>query len=130
MKNQVIETGFDIIVFLTMFLFTMNGALWAIGILIFSDTFTGIWGAVHRDGGWKAIESRKLGRIITKMVIYPLALLIAFVAQNILTPSIPWVSVTMGVLATVEIKSIFENMTKILGFPFLTMIKKAIWKSK
>lgn len=127
--TAAIETGFDILVFLSMFLFTMEGALWAVGILIMSDTLTGIWGAV-KEGGWSAVESRKLGRIVTKLILYPLALLMAFTAENILSPFIPWISVTMGALATIELKSFFENINKILGFELWQAIKNAIWKEK
>ena len=129
MKTTVTETGFDIMVFLTIFLFTMEGALWAVGILIISDTITGIWGAI-KEGGWSAFESRKLGRIVTKLILYPLALLVAFTAENVLSPAIPWVTVTMGALATIELKSFFENINKILGFKLWQAIKKAIWKEK
>ena len=127
--STVTETGFDILVFLTMFLFTMEGALWAVGILIVSDTITGIWGAI-KEGGWAAFESRNLGRIITKLILYPFALLIAFTAEKILSPAIPWIDVTMGALATIEVKSFFENVNKILGFKLWEAIKKAIWKEK
>lgn len=129
MKATVTEAGFDIIVFLTIFFFTMEGALWAVGILIVSDTITGVWGAL-KEGGWDAFQSRKLGRIITKLILYPLCLLIAYTAEHILSPNIPWISVTMGALATVEMKSIFENITKILGFKLWQAIKKAVWKDK
>lgn len=124
-----IETGFEILTFLTMFLLTVEPALWAIGMLIIADTFTGIWKAVYK-GGWVAFDSRKLGRVLAKTILYPLALLLAYDCEQILAPSIPWLYVTMGIIASVEIKSIFENIGVILGYDLWQRIKETIWKAK
>ena len=84
-----------------------------------------IW-ATWKLNGVASIRSRPLGRIITKIVLYPLAIIVAKVAHDYLAPSIPWTDVTAGIIATVEIKSIFEKMSLILGFNLWKKIKKAI----
>jgi len=129
MREKYLTLTAEIAAFLCIFFASIQGALLAVGFLILMDTFTGIWSAIRIDG-LKSITSRKAGRIIVKLVLYPLAIIVAKVAQDHLAPSIPWVDVTAGILAMIEVKSIFENMGGILGFDLWTRVKKAIWKDK
>jgi len=119
----------DILAFLAIFFADLQGALLAIGFLILADTYTGIWAAYKKDGV-KAITSRKAGRIVAKFILYPLSLIVAKVSEQYLSPAIPWIDVTAGILAVVEVKSIFENMSLILGFDLWEKIKKQLWKDK
>jgi len=119
----------DILAFLAIFFADLQGALLAIGFLILADTYTGIWAAYKKDG-IKAITSRKAGRIVAKFILYPLSLIVAKVSEQYLSPAIPWIDVTAGILAVVEVKSIFENMSLILGFDLWEKIKKQLWKDK
>ena len=128
-KESISHYFLEILAFLAMFFTEISSALYAVGFLIMVDTFLGIWAAVH-VGGWKSITSRKAGRIISKLIVYPLAIMVAKVAQEYLSPSIPWIDVTTGIIATVEVKSIFENSSVILGYNLWEKIKKAIWKDK
>jgi hypothetical protein len=127
----------EIAAFLCMFFADLRSALLAVGFLIMADTFTGIFNAwqkgVPKYGflfGWRNVESRKMGRIIIKLILYPLALIVAKVAGEYLLPEIPWVRVTSGILAVIEVRSIFENIGKILGYDLWDRMKKAIWKHK
>jgi len=129
MKTQFAE-GWDYILgFLVVFFLDIHAALIAVGFLVMADTFTGIW-ASWKKHGRKHITSRRLGRVITKLLLYPLALIVAKVAENYLAPAIPWTEVTAGILAAVEVKSIFEKISIILGFDLWDRLKKAIWKPK
>ena len=129
LKESVSSYILEILAFLAVFFVELSAALYAIGFLIMADTFLGIWAAKH-IGGWKSITSRKAGRIVSKLIVYPLAIIVAKVAQTYLTPTIPWIDVTAGIIATVEVKSIFENSSVILGYNLWQKIKKAIWKDK
>lgn len=129
MKNTVVEYGMAVIAFLAAFFAEIEPILWSIGFLIMTDTGLAIW-AVWKNQGRKSITSRKAGRIITKMILYPLSIIVAKVAEQYLAPDIPWVKVTSGIVATVEVKSIFEKMNLLLGFDLWDRIKNAIWKEK
>ena len=129
LKESVSSYILEVLAFLAVFFVELSAALYAIGFLVMADTFLGIW-AAKQTGGWKSITSRKAGRIISKLIVYPLAIIVAKVAQTYLTPSIPWIDVTAGIIATVEVKSIFENSSVILGYNLWQKIKKAIWKDK
>ena len=115
--------------FLSLFFANLAPALFAIGFLIMTDTLTGIW-AAYRRGGHKSVTSRKAGRIVLKLILYPLSVIVAKVAEEYLIPEIPFVKVTLGILATVEVKSIFENISKLLGFDLWDRIREKIWKDK
>ncbi len=129
MKSLAAEYTIAITAFLAAFFADLQPALWSIGFLIMTDTGLAVW-ATWKYNGRKSITSRKLGRIITKLVLYPLAIIVAKVAEDYLAPDIPWLKVTTGIVATVEVKSIFENMNMLLGFDLWDRIKKAIWKDK
>jgi hypothetical protein len=129
MKSLFTEYIIAIGSFLAVFFANIEPVLWSIGFLIMTDTGLAVW-ATWKYNGRASVTSRKLGRIITKLVLYPLAIIVAKVAEQYLAPDIPWQKVTTGIVATVEVKSIFENMNILLGFDLWDRIKKAIWKDK
>jgi len=137
MKDKQLIIMGDVLAFLCLFFADLYSAMLAIGFLVIADTFTGIL-HVYREGipkygfwfGWKNVESRKAGRIIIKLILYPLSLIVAKVAETYLLPEIPWIRVTSGILAMIEVRSIFENIGKILGYDLWDRIKKVIWKYK
>jgi len=135
MKSPVI---YYILSFLGAFFLDIRSTLIAIGFLILVDTFTGVWAAWKSGakkegnfwGGWKHVTSRKAGRIVAKMILYPLAVIVAKVGEDFFMEAIPWIDVTAGILAVVEIKSVFENIGEILGFNLWQRIKEKIWPDK
>ena len=52
-----------------------------VGILIFFDLFTGIWAACKRS---EKISSAALRRTVSKMLIYQIAVMTAFLVENYL----------------------------------------------
>jgi len=129
MKEKFILASLEIAAFLALFFAELQSAMLALGFLILIDTFTGIW-ASWKENGRKHITSRRAGRIITKLVLYPTVIIVAKVAETYLAPLIPMTEVSMGILATVEVKSIFEKISTLLGFDLWDRIRKTIWKDK
>ena len=119
----------SILAFLVVFFSSLQESLCAIGFLIMVDTGVAIW-ASWKNHGVASITSRKAGRIITKMILYPLAIIVAKVAEQYLVPEIPFIKVTTGIVATVEVKSIYEKISLLLGFDLWQRIKKVLWKDK
>jgi phage-related holin len=119
----------EVTAFLSLFFAGLAPALFAIGFLIMMDTVTGIW-AAYNKGGRKSITSRKGGRIVMKLILYPASVIVAKVAEQYLLPEIPFLKVTLGILATIEVKSIFENISLLLGFDLWDRIRERIWKDK
>lgn len=129
MKEKFILAGLEIAAFLTLFFAELQSAMLALGFLILVDTFTGVW-ASWKKHGRKHITSRRAGRIITKLILYPTVIIVAKVAETYLAPLVPMTEVSMGILASVEVKSILEKISSILGFDLWDRIKKALWKDK
>ena len=127
MKNHFYDGMEYVLGFLVVFLLDITAALVAVGFLIMADNFTGMWAAFMRG---ETITSRKMGRVISKIILYPLGIIIAKVAEDYLSPDIPWIYVTTGIIAAVEVRSNFENIGDILGFNLWKRIKNAIWKDK
>lgn len=129
MKSKTLIIFTEIIAFMIFFFQDIVSSLMAIGFLVMADSFTGIW-AAHNVGGWRSVTSRKMGRIVAKLILYPLSIIVAKVAEVYLSPVIPWTDVTMGILAIIEVKSIFENIGIILGFDLWQKIKEKMWPDK
>ena len=84
------------------------------GVLIFSDTATGVWAAVKRD---EKITSRALGRTATKIVLYSAVILLTF-GFEVFFPALQYVhmgQIASGYICLVELKSIYENVSDITG---------------
>lgn len=89
------------------------------GFMILIDTMTGIWAASKRG---EVISSKKMKNAIPKMIIYPLALIVASWAERIL-PGIPFVKGSATLLIVIEGKSLLENANDILGYNLLKLVK-------
>ena len=136
MKSSVI---LYIITFLGAFFSDIASTLGAIGFLILADTFTGVWAGWKKGtkiegsiwGGWrKHVTSRRGSRILIKLILYPLAIIVAKVGEDYFMSHIPWIDVTAGILAGLEIKSVFENIGDILGFNLWKRIAEKVFPDK
>lgn len=83
------------------------------GILIFADLITGILAA--RKKGEK-ITSAGLRRTVTKIFIYNSAIMLGFLAEKyMLDGFIPVSKIASGLIATVELASLYENLNTLNG---------------
>ena len=89
--------------------------LFLVSVFIFSDTLLGLYTAKKLQ---KEITSRKLARIITKLIIYTSAILLIFLLDTLVfgmfidTPFII-TKLGSGVLCFIEVFSMDENIRKI-----------------
>lgn len=97
--------------------------IYSIGFLVLMDVVTGIWSSVKRG---QKITSDRLSRTITKSIVYLLAIIVAHVAGTYVIVDIQIVKVVSGILAAVELLSIYENLTNISGVDFITTIKEKL----
>lgn len=88
--------------------------------LIVADLITGIIAAYKRK---EKISSAEMGRSITKLVVYQLAIISAFVLEvYMLDNLIPVAKIVGGVIGMVELKSILENVSVIAGEDILKLV--------
>ncbi len=77
-------------------------------VLIVCDLITGILAARKQS---KPIKSAGIGRTVVKLVIYELAIILAFLTETYLTgPSIPCSKVAASLIGTTELLSVLENL--------------------
>lgn len=97
------------------------------GILIFIDLITGIWAALKRN---EPISSAALRRTVSKFFIYQIAIISAFIVQKfLLNDLIPASNLVAGVIGMVELKSVLENASKILGTDVFKLVLEKLGSS-
>jgi len=87
----------------------------AASVLVLLDFVTGIWASLKTGN---AVTSAKMGRTVTKMAVYEVAILSCFLVERYLTEDFfPLSKICAGFVGLVEAKSIIENLNAINGSP-------------
>lgn len=90
------------------------------GVIIVADMVTGIMAAKKRG---EKINSADMRRSLSKMVVYQVAIISAFVLETyMLEGLLPVTKVVGGVIGMVEFKSILENVSTIAGQDIVKMV--------
>lgn len=91
----------------------IQAVMLSVGFLIFADLVTGIWAALKRG---EKVSSAAMRRTVSKMVVYQLAVIGAFVLEtHLLGGLLPATKIVAGVIGLVEFKSMLENSGAIVG---------------
>jgi hypothetical protein len=123
---------------LLLFFAPIQQLVMVVGLAILCDTFTGIYKSVKLDG-WKSIRSRKLSNIISKMVLYEIAIIVLFpidkfllneLLLNIVSVQFFSTKVACVLLILVEITSIKENIEAALKIDIWKTLKNFIKRAK
>ena len=97
--------------------------LWTMVFLIVVDFITGVVAAIKKK---QQVQSRKFFNTISKFFIYNLVILSAhFIGLHVI-PDLPMLKIVGGFIAITELKSIFENFSKIYGINIWEYVKEAI----
>ena len=123
---------------LLLFFAPIQQLVMVVGLAILCDTFTGIYKSVKLDG-WKSIRSRKLSNIISKMVLYEIAIIVLYpidkfllneLLLNIVSVQYFSTKVTCVLLILVELTSIKENIEEALKIDIWKTLKNFIKRAK
>lgn len=83
-----------------------------VGVLIFMDTFFGIWAAKKRG---EKISSKRMGHSVVKMLVYQGVLITGFLVEtHMIDGAVPIVKLAALYIGMVEVKSLLENASTIL----------------
>jgi hypothetical protein len=109
-------------------LLPIKSMLIMVGVLAFTDLFTGIL-AAKKQG--RVITSQGLRKTISKLLVYEVALIFGFLIEKYLMDDIVPITKVLGVLIGVtELKSLFENLDTISGDSLLQVaIKQVVMQS-
>lgn len=89
-------------------------------VIIVADMVTGIMAAKKRG---EQIQSAEMRRSLSKLVVYQVAIISAFVLETyMLEGLLPVTKVVGGVIGMVEFKSILENVSVIAGKDIVKMV--------
>lgn len=89
-------------------------AVFFCGILIFADTVTGVWKIVKKEG-WSKVKSKTAWNgIMPKLILYPAIIVLGSMSKHFF-PDIPFIRGAVFLIFVVEIKSLYENVSEILG---------------
>lgn len=101
----------------------IKAAMITVGVLIFADLICGLL-AAHKRGD--KITSAGLRRTATKCFVYQASIITGFLVEKFLIGDIVPVSkIIAGLIGTVELKSLLENLDTINGSPlFLSLINR------
>lgn len=92
----------------------------ACGFLVVADMVTGMLAAKKRK---ESIQSAEMRRSLTKMLVYQVAIISAFVLEKyMLDGAMPVSKVVSGVIGMVEFKSVLENASTIAGQDIVKLV--------
>ncbi len=128
-QQTLIEKAEWVFGFIAIFLLPQMTAFIAVGLLVSIDFFTGIWASVKLTG-WASIQSKRMKDTVTKYIMYNILIITCMVTEAYLITRIPFIEVGLGIIATVETKSIFENIEKILDIKIIRAFKEVLHKSR
>lgn len=100
----------------------VHAVMFTVGFLIFADLITGII-AAHKRG--EKITSAGVRRTISKMVVFQLAIMSAFLIETYISVGVPITKLAAATIALTELLSVMENVESVYGSPiFKSIIKK------
>lgn len=118
------------------FLIPIKPLILTVGICIAIDTFMGIWRAKKQK---ENITSRKLSNIISKMVLYDIAVILFYCIEHFILSDIIAKFTDINLLLTklvaatlvmIELKSIDESFVLIKGYSLWTKFKELLTRAK
>lgn len=91
----------------------IHPVLISVGVLILADAVFGIWAAYKRG---EQITSKRMGGTIVKLFVYNGVIVTGYLVQtHLLSEIVPVVKICAGYIGMVELKSLLENSSTILG---------------
>lgn len=95
-----------------------------LGFLVAADTILGVWASMKRGDKFRSW----LGwRVFSKLFIYQFVIIVLYFAEtHVWKGWIPAVNLAAGGVALVEVASILENATSILGTPVFKFLQNKL----
>lgn len=108
-----------ILTYVIAFLSPIKWFMLAIGFFVVADLITGIM--AERKIGNK-IESKKMFRTVPKFIAYAIGIIAAHAMELLFFPDFPAAKMVSGLVAFIELKSLDENLDKLIGHSLLSSI--------
>lgn len=119
--NTLKQNLLDIVALIVVFFTPVHAALLTVVALGLVDFITGIWAAKKRQ---ETITSNKMFRSIVKVTIYNLLILISYLVEKYMIDYLPLTKIATSCIAVIEMKSLYENSSDILGIDLWSRVKE------
>lgn len=125
MKELLKEHTAQLFIFLAAFLAPIEPIIVLMVFLAFMDLFTAVWAARKCK---IAITSRKLSKTITKIILFTIAVTCSHGVETVFSALqyINLTNLTSGYICLVELKSIYENISKVTGLDLWKYLLKKV----
>jgi len=121
------KVGSVILGFVLSYIAPVQSFLIAVAVLVCADVVTGVWASKKRG---EALTSARASRTISKLVGYPMAILLSHLMATTFFKDVPVLDgVTYAValfIAAVEFKSNLENISSITGIDLWAQVSQFI----
>ncbi len=134
MKTYLLNALAGLILFFT----PIQGLTITVGMIVFLDTFTGIFKSVKLKG-WCSINSRTMSNVISKMLLYELCIIFLFPIDKFLLNDLLHHAIAIEFFATklacivvilIEGTSIKENIEEAMNIKIWDIFKKILSRAK
>jgi hypothetical protein len=119
------ETLCEIGMFIIMFFAPVKAAIITVIVLGLFDFITGVSASVKQD---IPITSRKMYSSVVKVTMYSLLILASHMIEVHLIDYLPLVKMATSTIALVELKSLYENISIVLGLDLWNVVKEQMNK--
>jgi len=97
-----------------LFLMPIHDTVHLVVWLIFLDFGTGVSASI-KEHGIKSITANRMANTVSKILFYTIAIIATFVLQKIVDDGTQLAKITALYIGAVELKSIYENVSRITG---------------
>jgi hypothetical protein len=134
--SSIQKSSLQLLAVVSAFFLPITGILFLIGFSILVDTITGIWKAKKLG---IPITSRKLSAIISKLMLYEVAVILFYLIDRFILNDIILVFFSIPlmltkilalVLVSIEVMSISENYKAVKGIDLWASLKNLLQRSK
>lgn len=107
------------------FIAPVQSILILVGFLAFGDMITGLWRSKKKN---HKITSTRLSRTVSKLILYSLLILLTHGFELVfpLTEYLHITQISAGVICMVELTSVYENVSEILGNDLWKILRSKI----
>lgn len=117
----------ELISFAVCFFYPIKPLIISVVVLGLFDFITGVT-AAYKYGGWKSISSKKMYHSVVKVTLYSILIAVSFIIEKFMIDYLPLVKLATSCIALVELKSLYENTSSILGIDLWKYMKLAFEK--
>jgi phage-related holin len=126
-SDSIVTTTTKAIVWAGVFISPVKTLMVTTFCLIIVDFITGLWAASKEK---QKISSSRMSDTFIKLVLYQLAIIVGYYVEKHMLNFIPIIKIISAFIGLIELKSFFENVSRITGKDNLWKFIRVVLKNK